>query len=114
MQQMKFGDMVFPYNPASLKISYAKHIISRFSPFGGSMVENYGKEPIQVSGEGELPGPAAATAFAVIQSAFAGNTSQTLAVGEESFPAFFETLTWEMDAQSGTVRYRFSFVEDVE
>jgi hypothetical protein len=113
LQQMKFGETFFPYNPASLKISYAKHIIPRFSPFGGSIVENYGSEPIRVSGEGELPGPAASAAFAAVKTAFSGNASQTLIAGEESFPAFFETLTWEADAQSGAIRYRFSFVEEV-
>lgn len=112
MQQMKFGELTFPYNPASVKLSFTKHIVPRFSPFSGSVVQNYGKEPRRVTGAGELLGTGAETLFQQIRQAFDSNESSVLELEGESFTAFFEALSCERDAQSRCVRYQFGFVED--
>lgn len=111
MNRMSFGTYAFPYNPESLKISHTRRIVTRFSPLCGSLVEDYGLEPIRVSGEGEFFGASAETEFTALVEVFKTEGKRNLIVGGETLSAYFESLTVIRGAESRAIRFHFEFVE---
>ncbi len=111
MNRMTFGMYTFPYNPESLKISHSRRVITRFSPFCGSMTEDYGAEAVHVSGEGEFLGRTAETELETLIREFKAGGKRNLVVGGELFPAYFENLTVIRGTESEAVRFHFEFIE---
>lgn len=111
MNRMTFGMYTFPYNPESLKISHSRRVITRFSPFCGSLADDYGLEAVRVSGEGEFSGTTAETELETLVREFKTGGKRILVVGGEIFPAYFESLTVIRGAETRAVRFHFEFVE---
>ncbi len=114
MDRMIFGVYTFPYNPDTLKISHTRRVITRFSPFCGSVTEDYGLEAIRVSGEGEFCGAQAEKELQSLIDEFKAGGKRVLVVGGEILSACFENLTVIRSVSSEAVRFQFEFVEAPE
>ena len=56
MQTMSFAEFQWPQNPATLSVSYTRMLREQHLPYHGSILQDFGKQCVTVSGEGVFYG----------------------------------------------------------
>ena len=56
MQTMSFAEFQWPQNPATLSVSYTRTLREQRLPYHGSILQDFGKQCVTVSGEGVFYG----------------------------------------------------------
>ena len=56
MQTMSFAEFQWPQNPATLSVSYTRTLREQHLPYHGSILQDFGKQCVTVSGEGVFYG----------------------------------------------------------
>lgn len=114
VEKLRFRGVDFTVNPKTLKVQREKKYVRLLSP-EGPVVQEVGRQPAQVSGEGELYGEGAQAAYQNLVGLFQMEGSGYLQVpGEEPMQAYFAGLGSLRRAGPEVLRYSFTFVEDPE
>ncbi len=114
-EKLRFRGVDFHLNPKSLQIKREKKYVRLLSPTEGPVVQEVGRLPAQISGEGELCGDTAAEDYRTLVGLFEMAGSGYLQLpGEEPIAAYFASLGALRRAGPDVLRYSFSFVEDPE
>ena len=111
MERIVYGTYTFPCSPQSLRIVHSRQVVTRVSPFGTDVVEDYGLSAATVTGEGEFFGADAEENRQIMLAEFRIGGTRTLTAGGETFPACFESLTMTRDVSTRAIRFSFRFVE---
>ena len=88
MELMQFKSYTWPYNPVKIEITLGRDLRTRQARGFGTIISDWGQTGAKIQGEGEF---------------FGGN-----------FRAHFESLKVLGEGPLHTLRYAFSFVEDME
>ena len=113
LQPMSFRGFVWPHNPSSLTVEYAREIKTLKQPYEGSILQDYGSQKRIVSGKGEFTGKNSMTEFNRLSSVFSQKGGGTLTLpGSAPFAALFESLKMIGEAQPELVKYSFVFIEN--
>ncbi len=109
--KMSFHQALFPQNPRELTIFSGRRCARTDVPGGEAFVEDAGKTPTVVSGEGEFFGEEGLRAFYALQEAQGQGAGILYIPSRGPLRAVLEE--WELMAsdKAGVISYRFRFVE---
>ncbi len=112
-KKLRFRGVDFYLNPKTLQVRREKKYVRLLSPTQGPVVQEVGRLPAQISGEGELYGERAEAEYQTLIGLFQMEGSGYLQLpGEEPMQAYFASLGALRKAGPEVMRYSFSFVED--
>lgn len=113
LQPMSFKDYVWPMNPETIRVEYARNLREIKLPLSGSVLQDMGCGKRVVSGTGQFIGSDCMEEFTRLEALFAEGGSGTLRLpGAQSFSAAFASLKLAGKAGPDSVGYEFVFMED--
>lgn len=111
---MSFGSCVWPCNPETIKVEYARGMAQFFYPGGTATVQDTGTAPRKVTGSGKFTGNGCLEEFGRLSKAFSAGGCAMLSIpGMDPFPAMFVSLSMKGVPRPNCVEYEFVFLEDV-
>ena len=112
MAQFSYKGEEFPYSPKEIHLSAAKRLGQFPLAFGGAIIQQLGKELLEISGTGELTGDLAGE-FARLYRLFSQSDSGILQLpGFSPIHCYFTALEGVGQPGPAVLEYRFTFVED--
>lgn len=112
MAQFSFKGESFPYFPKEIKLSASKRLSPVSLAFGGTVMQQLGREPMEISGSGELTGDLG-TEFARLHRLFLQSDSGVLQLpGFSPIRCYFTALEGIGQSGPAVLEYRFTFLED--
>ena len=115
MELMQFKSYTWPYNPVKIEITLGRDLRTRQARGFGTIISDWGQTGAKIQGEGEFFGENCRAQFESLRKVFLTEGSGKLIV--PSFTpvyAYFESLKVLGEGPLHTLRYAFSFVEDME
>lgn len=113
LSAMSYKSYVWPLNPETLRVEYARNLREVKLPLSGSAVQDLGRGARVVSGSGRFLGSGGLMEFERLEAVFAEGGSGTLRLpGGEPFSAAFSALNRKGEPGFDGVRYEFVFLED--
>lgn len=110
---MRYKNYVWPHNPATYTISYARKIAARKVPFGRYGMQDLGMSWRVMEGEGAFTGEDAYDEFKKLASVFCEGGAGVLAHPVwQTTKAYFVSLELTQEPLRDYVRYRFVFWEE--
>lgn len=110
LMKMRFGDYVFPVNPAELHVELSCLLRERVSAFGETSVQPVGTRKKRVTGKGYFTGEDAMADYLRLEALF-GETCTLFLPGRRPFEAVLSELTLSGVQAKNVVAYSFAFVE---
>ncbi len=111
---MRFKDFVWPANPSEISFSTRNTVKELNLLYGGCVLQNLGRQPKTISGKGTFSGEDAFRTFSELEKLFEQNTSGVLLIsGIAPCNAMFTKLNMLGQPSNNTIRYEFTFVEDI-
>ncbi len=112
MAQFSYKGEEFPYYPKEIRFSAVKRLGQFPLAFGGTTIQQLGKELLEISGTGELTGDLPEE-FARLYRLFSQSDSGILQLpGFSAIHCYFTTLEGIGQPGPAVMEYRFTFVED--
>jgi Predicted glycosyl hydrolase len=113
LKPMSYKSYVWPMNPETLRVEYARNLREVRLPFSGSILQDLGSGARVVTGSGRFTGSGCLEEFARLEALFAQDGSGALQLpGAQSFSAAFASLKMTGEARPDSVAYEFVFLED--
>lgn len=114
MDQMQFNGFAFRYNPRRLELDYLRTIQVTDMPFCNPLVQDLGRQPRRIRGEGEFFGADRRIQFEQLAAQFGqSGAGRLLCPLCEPMYAHFSALKLAGEAGPQVLRYSFEFVEDL-
>lgn len=111
---MSFRSYVWPCNPETVKVEYARSTARFRVPGGTDAVQENGAAPRRAVGSGRFTGSGCMEEFRRLSEVFSAGGSGTLSIpGTEPFPAVFVSLFMKGTPRPNCVEYGFEFLENV-
>ena len=112
LSKMRFKTFVWPHNPSAYSVSYDRKQAVHELPMGDDQIQDLGKRPRIMKGEGAFYGPDAYRTFQALARLFDEGTPGVLIhpVWETSL-AYLTQLELLQEPRADYVRYRFTFRE---
>lgn len=112
MAEFSYKGESFPYYPKEIKLSASKRLSTFPLAFQGTAVQQQGREPLEISGSGELTGDLG-TEFARLYRLFLQPDSGILQLpGFSPIRCYFTALEGIGQPGPAVLEYRFTFLED--
>lgn len=112
---MRFKGYTMHHNPESLKITEAKDVKEFVTPYTTNSIQDLGRKARVVTGEGVLYGNKFLTEYKELVKLYSLSGSGALSLpGFSPFMADFTSLSVTSQPQDNYLKYRFTFVEDIE
>lgn len=112
---MRFKGHALHHNPENLKISEAKEVKEFTVPYNFNTIQNLGQKARVVTGDGVLYGNKFLEQYKELVELYSSPNSGALSLpGFSPFMASFTSLTVTSQPQDNFLKYKFTFVEDVE
>lgn len=110
---MRYKSYLWPHNPRVYSIDYQKKMAVHQVPMGYYHLQELGRSPRVLEGEGEFVGPNAYSQFGLLANVFyqPGPGLLIHPLWQVS-NAYFTALRLEQEPRPDYVRYSFSFLED--
>lgn len=109
---LRFNGDILPYNPHTLRVSYARDIKRISVPYRGEIQGDYGKRARAVTGEGELCGDNALDIFLNLADIHGSGSSGILSIPDiPPFEAVLTELSLTREPKDGVIGYTFKFLE---
>lgn len=113
LSAMRYKDYVWPHNPERYQVRFRRRLATHGVPFGGTVVQDLGREYRVMEGEGEFVGEGAYEEFKRLLAVFQeGGAGLLIHPVWEAERAHFAELELMEEPRSRYVRYRFAFWED--
>ncbi len=110
---MSFRSYVWPCNPETVKVEYARNTARFRAPGGTDAVQENGAAPRKAAGHGHFTGSGCLEEFRRLSEVFSAGGSGTLSIpGTEPFPAVFASLVMKGEPRPDCVEYEFEFLEN--
>lgn len=111
---MRFCGYTFPHNPEKVKHTQEKNISEHTVPFSENIIQDLGKRPMIISGEGEFYGESCFTQYENLLWLYNKKKTGILSMPRyEPIMANFAALTLTCEPKDNLIAYRFTFTEDV-
>ena len=115
LSPMRYKNYVWPNNPETYSISYAREVAEHKLPYGRSVLQDLGMGCRRMEGEGEFFGENAYEEFKKLATVFyEGGAGVLVHPVWQTTRAYFVALSLAQKPLRNYVRYRFAFVETVE
>ena len=115
LSQMRYKNYVWPNNPETYSISYAREVAEHKLPYARSVLQDLGMGCRRMEGEGEFFGENAYEEFKKLATVFYdGGAGVLVHPVWQTTRAYFVSLSLAQKPLRNYVRYRFAFVETVE
>ncbi len=115
IDNMRFGDYIWPHNPENINISSLRNVKELFLPFAGSVFQDYGRKKRVVKGTGEFFGEKCTDQFEELFYVYNKENRNMLYIPEISqFTALFKNLEITCNTIPNLIMYKFEFWEVTE
>lgn len=115
IDNMRFGDYIWPHNPENLSISSLRNVKELSLPFAGSVFQDYGRNKRIVKGTGEFFGEKCSNQFEELFYVYnEGNQNILYIPGIAQFNALFKNLEITCNTIPNLIIYKFEFWEVTE
>ena len=113
LSPMRYKDFIWPHNPESYRISFARHMAVQPVPYGSEYLQGLSMAHRTMTGQGVFCGRTAYDTFKRLASVFYENTpGQLIHPVWQSSRAWFVDLSLTQEPQAAFVSYAFTFWED--
>lgn len=113
LQPMRYKNFIWPHNPESYSIGFARRMAARAVPNGPVHMQGLGMDYRVMRGRGAFFGPEAYDTFKQLATVFYENTPGLLTHPVwQSANAWFVSLSLAQEPERSYVAYEFSFWED--
>ena len=114
MDKLKFATFTWPNNPTNMTLKCTKNLKDFFIPNSGANLQNYGQSARILSGEGEFYGTSAFVSFFKLYNLFKESAPKELYIpGFATYCAYFSEFSMLGEPGPQSVKYSFTFIEDV-
>ena len=113
LSPMRYKDFVWPHNPESYRVSFARNMAVQPVPYGAQYMQGLSMSHRVMSGQGVFYGPDAYDTFRELASVFYDNwPGQLIHPVWSSARVWFVELSLTQEPQASFVSYAFTFWED--
>lgn len=113
LARLRYKGKELAYNKKNFNFSKERNIVKLFSPFCGSIIQEFGFKPATITGRGEFYGNTARAQYDELYSLFLQGSSGILHImGQKPFLAYFASVEELHRDNSQVVSYSFKFIED--
>ena len=111
---MRFKDFVWPINPAEISFSTRSNVKELGLLYGGCVLQSLGRRPKIINGRGTFTGENAFLWFSELERLLEQRTSGVLLIsGIAPCNAMLSKLNMLGQPSENTIRYEFTFIEDI-
>ena len=112
---MRYKNYVWPHNPETYTISFARKVVAQKVPYGRYGMQDLGLSYRMMEGEGEFAGEGAYDEFKKLATVFyEGGAGVLVHPVWMTTKAYFVSLELTQEPLKDYVRYRFAFWEECE
>lgn len=112
---MRYKGYTFHHNPATLNVTHNRNLKEKQIPFYLSVLQDYGRCAMVVTGQGELYGEDCFEQYQRLFALYSQKNSGALSVpGINPFMANFTYLAMISEPEDNLIKYKFTFTEDMQ